>query len=98
MAKQTPEQEALDRQRIFENAGSVQQMKARRNADAYQQLQRETEASNALFPALDAHFVCVNSDNSDMLQANTRVAGPGLPCYAVQHLQVVVCVPDSAPG
>ncbi len=71
--KQTPEQEALDQQRVYDNAMAVQQMKARRNADAYQQLQRETEASQGRYqanPVLQQYL----QSNPDVFRAATDAA------------------------
>ena len=72
-AKQTPEQEALDQQRGYDSAMAVQRMKAKRNADAYQQLQRETEASQGRYQANPILQQYLNS-NPDVFRAATNAA------------------------
>jgi hypothetical protein len=73
MAKQTPEQEALDQQRVYDNAMAVQQMKARRQAEAYRDIQRETEASQGRYqanPILQQYL----ESNPDVFRAATDAA------------------------
>jgi len=72
-AKQTPEQEALDQQRVYDNAMAVQGMKAKRNAEAYRDIQRETEQSQGRYQANPILQQYLNS-NPDVFRAATNAA------------------------
>jgi len=73
MAKQTPEQEALDQQRVYDGAMAVERMKAKRKAEAYRDIQRETEIAQGRYqanPILQQYL----ESNPDVFRAATDAA------------------------
>ena len=73
MAKQTPEQELLDRQRVYDGAIAVERMKNKRQAEAYQQLQGATEQAQGRYQANPVLQQYLNS-NPDVFRAATNAA------------------------